>query len=304
MDIDELIGKRFGHLLVIEKIDNYNQTGRPKYKCLCDCGNYCYYSKAVLVNSIVQSCGCVKCELKKLKQNRVGEKYGKLEIIEMLPKGYVRCICECGEQNVTLIYSIIRGTTKSCGCIERESRYNRQNHEKDLTGMTFGHLTVIEKTDKRYSNGGVGWLCECDCGKRKIIRSGNLLRGKTRSCGCNKISKYEELVESILDELNIKYEREYRFSECRNHFPLPFDFYIELGEKRFCIECQGQQHYIPVDHFGGKERFKTLVLNDNIKKQFCENNNITLICLPYTLSNDEARRILNNNLNPVTITVA
>jgi len=221
LDIDELIGKRFGDLIVVEKIDNYQQTGRPKYKCLCDCGEYCYYSKSILLKDIVQSCGC-NDRHPKPKVNRVGEKYGKLEIIEMLPLGHVRCICECGERSIASAANLICGATKSCGCLERESRYNRQNHEKDLTGMTFGHLTVIEKTDKRYANGNVGWLCECDCGKRKIIRSGNLLRGKTRSCGCNKISKYEELVESILDELNIKYEREYRFSECRNHFPLPF----------------------------------------------------------------------------------
>ena len=200
--------------------------------------------------------------------------------------------------------NIKSGKTKSCGCIEKLSRIGRLNHEKNLIGKQFGHLTVIELTDKRYSNGGVGWLCECDCGNKIIVRSGNLIRGKTRSCGCNKTSKYEEYVESILDKLSITYNREYRFNDCRNHYPLPFDFYFEYRNKKFCIECQGQQHYKPIKHFGGEERFKTTQLNDKIKKEYCEKENIILICLPYTLSKLEMEQKILNILDPVTTTVA
>ena len=63
--------------------------------------------------------------------------------------------------------------------------------KKDLTGMIFGRLTVIERTSDQISetNGRAydRWLCECSCEKhtRKII-SGCLLRKKdgVRSCGC------------------------------------------------------------------------------------------------------------------------
>ena len=130
-----------------------------------------------------------------------------------------------------------------------------------------------------------------------------MLRGKTRSCGCSKTSKYEEYVENILEELNIPYNREFRFDDCRNHFPLPFDFYIEHNNKKYCIECQGQQHYEPVKHFGGKDRFETTQLNDKIKKEYCKSNNITLICLPYTLSEVKMKEIIINILDPVTTTV-
>lgn len=53
----------------------------------------------------------------------------------------------------------------------------------DLTGKTFGRLTVIERAenDKR---GGARWLCQCECGDKTIASSGHLKTGHTQSCGC------------------------------------------------------------------------------------------------------------------------
>lgn len=58
---------------------------------------------------------------------------------------------------------------------------------KDLTGMTFGHLTVIERDRNHISAGGnkqVVWKCKCDCGNDTEVTSSNLLSGHTTSCGC------------------------------------------------------------------------------------------------------------------------
>ena len=300
-------GQRINMLTAIERIPNYNNTGKTYYKCMCDCGNIHFVPNSNWNKAY--SCGCVTRKGLSQRIDRVGEKYSHLTIIEMLYKykgnqTYARCKCDCGNETIAYMGNIKSGKTKSCGCIEIQSKFGRKNHEKNLIGKQFGHLTVISLTDKRYANGNVGWLCECDCGSQVIVRSGNLLRGKTRSCGCNKTSKYEEYVENILDEMNISYCREYRFDDCRNHFPLPFDFYIEDNNKKYCIECQGQQHYEPIAHFGGEERFKTTQLNDKIKKEYCKNNNITLICLPYTLSKIEMKNEILNILDPVTTTVA
>ena len=62
--------------------------------------------------------------------------------------------------------------------------------------------------------------------------------------------------------------------------PLPFDFY--LFKYNILIEYQGEQHYKPRKKFGGEEGFKNTVIRDNIKKQYCKNNNIKLIEIPYT----------------------
>ena len=55
-------------------------------------------------------------------------------------------------------------------------------HRKDLTGQTFGLLTVIgyDKTVKGRSM----WLCKCKCGKTKSVYRYSLIAGHTQSCGC------------------------------------------------------------------------------------------------------------------------
>src|SRR5690348_8531322 len=62
---------------------------------------------------------------------------------------------------------------------------------KDLTGKTFGTLTVLKLFEvKRYKSGKnqqtkAYWSCECECGKTKIIRGEHLTSGRTISCGDN-----------------------------------------------------------------------------------------------------------------------
>lgn len=53
----------------------------------------------------------------------------------------------------------------------------------DLTGQRFGKLVVVEP-DHSDNKRGWWWRCQCDCGKRVIIPSGNLRSGSTISCGC------------------------------------------------------------------------------------------------------------------------
>ena len=54
----------------------------------------------------------------------------------------------------------------------------------DLTGQKFGLLTVVgladTETRKTY------WVCRCDCGNMKTVRSDSLLCGAIKSCGCLK----------------------------------------------------------------------------------------------------------------------
>lgn len=54
---------------------------------------------------------------------------------------------------------------------------------KDLTGMKFGKLTVVEPCGKNKSN-QMMWLCVCECGKKTTVISANLTKGTTKSCGC------------------------------------------------------------------------------------------------------------------------
>ena len=56
---------------------------------------------------------------------------------------------------------------------------------KDLTGQVFTRLVVIEQVGRDKWCGDVLWKCRCSCnGKEKIVRTGNLRSGNTKSCGC------------------------------------------------------------------------------------------------------------------------
>jgi hypothetical protein len=56
-----------------------------------------------------------------------------------------------------------------------------------------------------------------------------------------------------------------------------FDFYLPYFNT--CIEFNGRQHYEPVKYWGGMENFKKQQKRDYIKKEYCENKNITLIII-------------------------
>lgn len=56
----------------------------------------------------------------------------------------------------------------------------------NLVGQKFGKLTVLKRTENAKNRAASRWLCKCDCGKEKIIRSDSLRNGNTQSCGCFK----------------------------------------------------------------------------------------------------------------------
>ena len=53
----------------------------------------------------------------------------------------------------------------------------------DLTNLRYGKLTVIEQAPER-RNGQLCWRCLCDCCNFVNVRSRDLRRGHTTSCGC------------------------------------------------------------------------------------------------------------------------
>lgn len=58
---------------------------------------------------------------------------------------------------------------------------------RDLTGKTFGRLTVVGRAEDSVSAGGrhrIMWMCECECGNSVTVYGDNLASGATQSCGC------------------------------------------------------------------------------------------------------------------------
>lgn len=111
----------------------------------------------------------------------VGKTFNLLTVIrksENQKKGqgvYWECKCECGNITTARTTDLLNGIKKSCGCLKYK--------KNDLTGKTFGKLTVIKKSDTRISNVRT-WECRCECGNTVLARTGDLISGAKTSCGC------------------------------------------------------------------------------------------------------------------------
>ena len=104
-------------------------------------------------------------------------------------------------------------------------------------------------------------------------------------------SRGERLVRQWLEEHRIDFEFQKIFVDCRDEKPLPFDFY--LPKYNLCIEYQGQQHYKPIDYFGGLDNLAYVIKHDKIKESYCKDNGISLLHIPYYKKAEEE---LNNFL--------
>ena len=147
------------------------------------------------------------------------------------------------------------------------------NKIKNEVGNRYGKLLV---KDLAYTkNSHAYWLCDCDCGKTTIVRGSALRQGSTLSCGCLVSQKEEEIVK-ILDANDVKYLRQFTFSDLKDARLLRFDFAILNKDNNLLglIEYQGSQHYEEHSSFGDHEK---LLLHDKMKKQYCEDNQIPLL---------------------------
>lgn len=55
---------------------------------------------------------------------------------------------------------------------------------KDLTGLSFGYLTVLHLNEEKSRHKNYYWLCQCVCGKTRSLQTSQLTCGKVTSCGC------------------------------------------------------------------------------------------------------------------------
>lgn len=103
----------------------------------------------------------------------------------------------------------------------------------------------------------------------------------------------EQMIESILLENDINYKREYTFkNELGNNQRMDFLVYFE--EIFYCIEYHGAQHYKETTWFG--DSLETIQKRDKLKKEYCKQNNIFYVEIPYNLNN---LRLVHEELNKV-----
>ena len=295
--LQNLIGKKFNHWTVIGYAKERSEHERRGYwLCQCDCEDKTIQTVRGDQLKSGKSTECGKCLRKKkvdLNQTKVidltGKQFGRLTVLKRdsnrTKDGRVKWICQCSCQNHTIVSvdgsSLRSGGTRSCGCLQREkARELGKKRLIDLTGKKFGHLTVLS-LDHQQDHDPV-WLCECDCNlhtKVKVLGY-NLKNGHTQSCGlCQKgHSRGEEKVAKLLKNNEIPFLTEQTVKiNNSNH---RFDFYVNNS---YFIEYDGIGHYKATGGvWNTEEEVQNRQQRDKIKNQWCKNNNIPLIRIPYT----------------------
>jgi hypothetical protein len=102
-----------------------------------------------------------------------------------------------------------------------------------------------------------------------------------QGCPMCSYSKAEIVISNFLKDNKIKFYPQHKFINCINKKTgkkLKFDFYIP--SENLCIEYDGEQHYKPMrlsDENVAKEKLKNIKIRDEIKNEYCKENNINLL---------------------------
>ncbi len=207
-------------------------------------------------------------------------------------------ICECGNKFSTSFAKFKDRNQKQC--YECGIDIRTDSHKFDLKQVkNIIELKKCKLLSDEYVNARTSIHIECECGKDFYTTLEVFQRGKNRCDNCSfNISKLEKIIEEYLIKCQIKYSKEYRFVDCRNEKPLPFDFAVfnRDGSINALIEADGIQHFEPVELFGGEKVFLEQKERDSIKNNYCSNNNIKLIRIPYYEQNN-IYKILNKHFS-------
>ena len=100
---------------------------------------------------------------------------------------------------------------------------------------------------------------------------------------CNE-SKLEKEINLFLTENDLVFKRQKTFEWLKDKSNLYLDFY--LPDYNIAIECQGIQHFKPIEYFGGIEMFQRQQYLDYLKYHLCADHNIKIfyyskVKLPY-----------------------
>lgn len=138
------------------------------------------------------------------KKDYTGQKGGMLTAIRPDPESKGKWIfrCDCGNEKSIRPSNVFSNSgssaTISCGCLN-DRNINKSKNIKDLTGQTFGILTVIGMS--RVKNGESYFDCRCECGAIKEIRGSDLSSGNTKSCGCLERKAQKENSEALRERV-------------------------------------------------------------------------------------------------------
>lgn len=135
----DLVGQRFGRLVVEEYA--FTKNKRAYWKCKCDCGTFKNIPTGALRNGETQSCGCLRKEVSSRTRSKdiSGQRFGMLvavnyEYTDNSRNRHWKCICDCGKITYPSAGSLLQGNTTSCGCKRIENANAANNARRTYAG--------------------------------------------------------------------------------------------------------------------------------------------------------------------------
>lgn len=303
----DLTNKRVGMLLVRHRTDDkILSNGRhvKRWLCRCDCGNEVPVYDSSIRSERTKSCGCQRYVGLNKMIDLKGQEINGIKILsraddEIQPDGsHITkwlCQCYCGNLFVTRGTSLTSNHTKSCGCRKKQLRIK----ETEMIGSKFNKLKVESRGPDEITPKGlrfIRWNCSCKCGGHVLVRGTALRSGVAISCGCERLkmldwrpSNGEQWITEYLNSCGYTYEHQKYYIDLIGPGGkyLFYDFLIHLPNGDILLECQGRQHYEPVEFFGGEKGFIVQQTRDELKRAYAKFIGIPLFEINYTVTKKE-----------------
>lgn len=127
---EDITGQKFGRLTAMYRVEGKGNGKNTYWHCICDCGNEAETTITKLRNGHTISCGCYAKEARqaaidKRKHDLTGQRFGRLVAIKQVEetrrkRTYWLCQCDCGNTTISPAAHLLRGSSRSCGCINKE----------------------------------------------------------------------------------------------------------------------------------------------------------------------------------------
>ena len=207
-------------------------------------------------------------------------------------------LCGCGSVFEQSYHNIRKMKNICCNDCTRISTNKKNTHD-----LNYIYNTVEKKYDGDFKIINMDYIgtrnttvtVQHKCGYIFDKNVNRLLYTNIKCTECMRSTSIGEFrIIKFLKNNNIRYTKEYMFDDCNYIRKLRFDVYVP--DYNLCIEFDGEQHYKIIDYFGGLEGFVNIKIRDTIKNEYCKNNNITLVRIPYNKI-DMIDNILSSYLN-------
>lgn len=207
---------------------------------------------------------------------------------------YIKYVCPIHGAHTMRINNFING--KGCPDCGRDAIKEKNKLSSDEVEQRIRNVGGVLLNKNDYVNyAEKNLLIKCpECGEPFLTSFRNFIQHGGQVCeNClSTESLGERKIRHYLENHGIVFKQEYWFENCRDINPLPFDFY--LPDLNMVCEFDGRQHYGETNYF--TYSFNDTKKHDQIKEQFCKDNNIYILRIPYW-NVDNIDKILDKELN-------